>query len=103
MFLLYYSEGCNICEMVLHECYINDLHTTTCSGMLGHHTCHTCGDVRRSIKNVLDEGLRIGGSRASDALKGKVSQTRCISKVNVMVNFGLLSIYPSPSSPGPYI
>jgi hypothetical protein len=37
MFLLYHSEGCNICEMVLHECYINDLHTTTCSGMLGHH------------------------------------------------------------------
>jgi hypothetical protein len=38
MFLLYHSEGCNICEFVLHECYVNDLHTTTCSGMLGHHT-----------------------------------------------------------------
>jgi hypothetical protein len=38
MFLLYHSDGCNICELVLHECYINDLHTTTCSGMLGHHT-----------------------------------------------------------------
>jgi hypothetical protein len=37
MFLLYHSEGCNICEMVLHECYVNDLHSTTCSGMLGHH------------------------------------------------------------------
>jgi hypothetical protein len=37
MFLLYHSEGCNICEMVLHECYVNDLHTTTCSGMLGQH------------------------------------------------------------------
>jgi hypothetical protein len=37
MFLLYHSEGCNICEMVLHECYVNDLRTTTCSGMLGHH------------------------------------------------------------------
>jgi hypothetical protein len=37
MFLLYHSEGCNICELVLHECYINDLYTTTCSGMLGHH------------------------------------------------------------------
>jgi hypothetical protein len=36
MFLLYHSEGCNICEMVLHECYVNDLRTTTCSGMLGH-------------------------------------------------------------------
>jgi hypothetical protein len=38
MFLLYHSEGCNICELVLHECYVNDLYTTTCSGMLGHHT-----------------------------------------------------------------
>jgi hypothetical protein len=37
MFLLYLSKGCNICELVLHECYINDLYTTTCSGMLGHH------------------------------------------------------------------
>jgi hypothetical protein len=37
MFLLYHSEGCNICELVLHECYVNDLYTTTCSGMLGHH------------------------------------------------------------------
>jgi hypothetical protein len=41
MFLLYHSEGRNICEMVLHECYINDLHTTTCSGMLGHHRAST--------------------------------------------------------------
>jgi len=38
MFLLYHSEGCNICELVLHECYVNDLYTTTYSGMLGHHS-----------------------------------------------------------------
>jgi hypothetical protein len=37
MFLLYHSEGCNICELVLHECYVNDLYATTCSVMLGHH------------------------------------------------------------------
>jgi hypothetical protein len=37
MFLLNHSEGCNICELVLHECYVNDLYTTTCSGMLDHH------------------------------------------------------------------
>jgi hypothetical protein len=37
MFLLYHSEGCNICELVLYECYVNNLYTTTCSGMLGHH------------------------------------------------------------------
>jgi hypothetical protein len=29
MFLLYHSEGCNICESVLRECYVNDLYTTT--------------------------------------------------------------------------
>jgi hypothetical protein len=38
MFLLYHSEGCNICEMEFHKCYINDLRTTTCSGILGHRT-----------------------------------------------------------------
>jgi hypothetical protein len=37
MFLLYHSEGCNICELVLRECYVNDLYTTTCSGVLSHH------------------------------------------------------------------
>jgi hypothetical protein len=37
MFLLYHSEGCNICELVLYECYVNDLYTTTCSGMPDHH------------------------------------------------------------------
>jgi hypothetical protein len=35
MFMLYHSKGCNICESVLHECYVNDLYTTTCSGVLG--------------------------------------------------------------------
>jgi hypothetical protein len=39
MFLLYHSEECNICEIVIHECYVNDLHTTTYSGMLDHHIC----------------------------------------------------------------
>jgi hypothetical protein len=36
MFLLYHSKGCNICGGWFRKCYINDLHTTTCSGMLGH-------------------------------------------------------------------
>jgi hypothetical protein len=36
MFLLYHPEECNICESVLCECYVNDLYTTTCSGVLGH-------------------------------------------------------------------
>jgi hypothetical protein len=52
MFLLYHSEGCNICEMVIHEYYVNDLHTITCSGMLGHHIwslAHACRDVFTSV------------------------------------------------------
>ena len=36
MFLLYHSEGCNTDGTVFHWCYVNDLSTTTCSGMLGH-------------------------------------------------------------------
>jgi hypothetical protein len=36
MFLLYHSEVCNSCGGLFRKCYINDLHTTTCSGMLGH-------------------------------------------------------------------
>jgi hypothetical protein len=31
--------------------------------------------TRVNSTNVLDEGLRIGGSRASDELKGRISQT----------------------------
>ena len=38
MFLLYHSVGCNIRGTVFRECYANDLHTTTGSGVLGHHS-----------------------------------------------------------------
>jgi hypothetical protein len=55
MFWLYHSEGCNIFEMVLHECYVNDLHTTTCSGMLGHHMNLT--EWAQSIFRHLDEQI----------------------------------------------
>jgi hypothetical protein len=48
MFLLYHSEGCNICGGLFSNCYINDLHTTTCSGMLGHRMIIT--PVFREIK-----------------------------------------------------
>jgi hypothetical protein len=47
MFLLYHSEGCNICGGLFRACYVNDLHTTTCSGMLGHRTIYAvdrCSD-----------------------------------------------------------
>jgi hypothetical protein len=48
MFLLYHSEGCNICGGLFRKCYINDLHTTTCSGMLGHRTGRASGPSRSS-------------------------------------------------------
>jgi hypothetical protein len=40
---------------------------------------------------------------SSGELEGKVGQTMCISKVNVGVEPGLLSICPTSSPPGPYI
>jgi hypothetical protein len=52
MFLLYHSEGFNTSGMVFRWCYVNDLHTTPCSGMLGHHklyqiyVCPNYNDVR---------------------------------------------------------
>ena len=59
--LLYYSEGCNICGLVLRECYINDWHTTTCSGMQGHHNysvlCSWCSCVLASCGWLVDEWL----------------------------------------------
>jgi hypothetical protein len=51
MFLLYHFEGCNICKLVLHECYINDLYTTTCSGMLGHHKLSISNPRYNSVNN----------------------------------------------------
>jgi hypothetical protein len=45
MFLLYQFKGCNICEMVLQECYVNDLHNTTCCSMLDRHTYMNLGLV----------------------------------------------------------
>jgi hypothetical protein len=56
MFLLYHSKGYNICELVLHECYVNDLYTTTCSGMLGHHI-YSWAKVPLSDKQVLYAAL----------------------------------------------
>jgi hypothetical protein len=52
MFLLYHSEGCNICEMVLCECYVNDLYTTTCSGVLDHHTRVAPESLHQDLHNL---------------------------------------------------
>jgi hypothetical protein len=49
--------------------------------------------------NILDEGLRIGEiRRRMNSQSNKVAM-----KVNVGVKPGLLSIWPTPSPPGPYI
>jgi hypothetical protein len=69
MFLLYHSKGCNIYEMVLYECYVNDLHTTTCSGMLGLHTCRL-GETRHvemAAGQTWRAGLRAPPPRAMAA------------------------------------
>jgi hypothetical protein len=60
-------------------------------------------DVTRvSSTNVLDEGLRIG--EVGRRMSSKVNQSNkvCIESKRGD-ELGLLSICPSPSSPGPYI
>jgi hypothetical protein len=59
--------------------------------------------TRVNSTNALDEGLRIGeiGHRMNS--KVRFSRNRCVSKVNLGVQPGLLSICPPPSPPGPYI
>jgi hypothetical protein len=58
--------------------------------------------MRANSTNVLDEGLRIGG--IGHWMNSKVNQ---LNKVYIEIKLGgelgLLSIWPSPSSPGPYI
>jgi hypothetical protein len=48
MFLLYHSEGCNTWGAMFCKCYVNDLHTTTCSAMLGHR--RRCGQNFSDVK-----------------------------------------------------
>jgi hypothetical protein len=58
--------------------------------------------MRVNSTNVLDEGLRIGG--IGHRMNSKVSQSNKVyieSKLGG--ELGLLSIWPSPSSPSPYI
>jgi hypothetical protein len=61
MFLLYHSKGCNLVESVLRECYVNDLYTTTCSGVLGHHSWYQgnattlCWKLGKRIEPVAKE------------------------------------------------
>jgi hypothetical protein len=58
--------------------------------------------TRVNSTNVLDEGLRITG--IGRRMNSKVNQSNkvCI-KSKLDGELGLLSIWPSPSSPGPYI
>jgi hypothetical protein len=79
MFLLYHSEGCNICEMVLHECYVNDLHTTTCSGMMGHHSRPPAGWVKLSVDGFFkgDDGSTGAGMALLDDLGNPMFTSCC--------------------------
>jgi hypothetical protein len=58
--------------------------------------------TRVNSTNVLDEGLRIG--EVGRQMKSKVNQSNkvCIES-KCGKELGLLSIWASPSSPGPYI
>jgi hypothetical protein len=59
--------------------------------------------TRVNSTNVLDKGLRIGGIGRRMNSKVKVNRNKRISKVNLGVQPGLPSIWPTPSPPGPYI
>jgi hypothetical protein len=50
--------------------------------------------TRVNSTNVLDEGLRIGGLGHRINSKVRVSQTRCVSKVNVVVNLACFQSIP---------
>jgi hypothetical protein len=85
-----------------HARGLHILHVPT----LGHTYTHMLGThalTRVDSTNVLDEGLRIGGIGRRMNSTVKISRNRCISKVNLVVQPGLLSICPTPSPPGPYI
>jgi hypothetical protein len=68
-----------------------------------HNSKHNSIKKGQGPTDVLDEGLRIRGRGRRMNLKVKVSRNKCIPKVNVGVQPGLLSICPTPSPPGPYI
>jgi hypothetical protein len=59
--------------------------------------------MRVNSTNVLNEGLRIGEIGRRMNSKVKLIENRYVSKVNLGVQPGLLSICPTPSPPGPYI
>jgi hypothetical protein len=71
--------------------------------VLGHWLQKSSSLTRVNSANVLDEGLRIGGIGRRMNSKVKVNRNKCISKVNLGVQPGWLSIWPAPSPPGPYI
>jgi hypothetical protein len=59
--------------------------------------------TRVNSTNVLDEGLRIGRSRASDELEGKDQLNKTCIENKRGGKLGLLSICHWLASPGPYI
>jgi hypothetical protein len=59
--------------------------------------------TRVNSANVLNEGLRIGEIGRRMNSKVKLVKIGVLSKVNLGVQPGLLSICPTPSPLGPYI
>jgi hypothetical protein len=52
------------------------------------------GVTRVNSTNVLDEGLRIEGIGRRMNSKVKISQTRCVSRINVVVNLAYSQSVP---------
>jgi hypothetical protein len=51
--------------------------------------------MRVNSTNVLDEGLRIGGRGRRMNLNVKISQTRCVSRISVVLNLAQSQSVPS--------
>jgi hypothetical protein len=53
------------------------------------------GVTRVNSTNVQDEGLKIGGIGRRMNSKVKISQTRCVSRINVWVNLAYSQFVPN--------
>jgi hypothetical protein len=68
-----------------------------------HHLLSVLLLTRVNPANVLDKGLWIGGRGHRMNSKVKLVKNRCVSKANLGVQPGFLSIWPTLSPTGPYI
>jgi hypothetical protein len=81
------APGCDVLTQSNLPLYLpaSDQLARLCSAALGRVT-------RVNSTNVLDEGLRIG--EVGRRMNSKISQTRCVSKVNVVMNLGCFQSVP---------